>query len=171
MIKKEQLSKMKWWHYCSISKHPVMTMSGWKLYIFGCTVDDSYKVCVLLSDIAAKYNVTMKVASQAIINRNTRKWKTPCWSIAVIYLNTEVFQNNQIKPLVNDIMESLNGYDKTGTISGAKSVNGKVHYRFDLKVPVNPSQGVLYEDYISLYRGEYGDYNIPQNDDIEHFFK
>lgn len=168
MITKKQLSKVKWWHYCYISRKEVMTMSGWKLYIYGETIDDSFDIGVLLTDIAAKYDVTMKIATQHIIDSNKRKAKMPCWSTGVIYLNADVFREGKIKQLVKDIKDLLKSYNKSGAIKGAKSLyDNKIHYRYDLKKPIDPAKGVLYEDYLTLYRGEYGEFNISGNKDIE----
>ena len=171
MINKEQLSKIKKWHYPNISNREIMTMSGWKLYVFGETVDDSYELCSLLVPVMERYNLTMKVATQHIIDRNNKLKKKPVWSVAVIYLASEIFLENKMKDLLKDIEMSLKSYAKTGNIDGAKSIDGKVHYRYDLKEPVEPSKGVPYDKYIAMYRGEYGDFNISDNPDIDYLFK
>lgn len=165
MITKQQLEKMKGWFYSFICTNDEMEMSGWKLYIYGENIDDSYNVCSLVTPIAKKYDLTMKVASQRIINRNNMRTDV-AWSIAVIYLDPKIFRNNQISSLINDITSSLTDYTKSGNVTGAKSLNGKVHYRYDLKEPVNPEIGVPYDKYTTLYRGETGEFNIPNNYDV-----
>jgi hypothetical protein len=168
MITKLQLSKLKGWHYPCISTQQIMTMSGWKFYIFGETIDDSYLLCEKLTPIIKRYNLTMKVATQNIINRNSGK-PNIAWSIAVIYLNAEVFEDKKVGKLLEEINSTLTDYPKSGNIKGAKSINGKVHYRYDLKKPINPSNGLEYSDYLVNYRGEGGEYNIPENQDITSF--
>jgi len=170
MITKEQLIKMKKWFYPYISTKEVMRMSGWKFYIYGETVDDSYNLCSTVVPIVQKYNITMKVASQHIIDRNTNMVRTPAWSTGVIYLRPELFQFKHIPALVDDLNNSLRKYRKKGDIKGARSINGKLHYRFDLNKPVLPSMGVTYSEYITMYRGEHGEYNIPNNPDIANLF-
>jgi hypothetical protein len=167
MITREQLSSMKRWYYSSISSAEIMKMSGWKLYIYGETIDDSLEIAVKLLHIAQKYDFTMKVATQHIINRNTNMQERPAWSIGVIYLHAEIFKEKKIRALVDEINESLKDYNRTGMVKGAKSLNGKIHYRYDLMTPVDPAVGVTYEKYTNLYRGEGGDFNIPTNKDIE----
>ena len=170
MLSKQQLVKLKDWYYPNITSHTTMKVSGWKFYIFGEDVDDSLRVCELLTPVAEKYNFTMKVASQPIIDRNVRK-KTIAWSIGVIYLHVELFSEHKIKDLLKDIDTSLKNYNKSGVVRGAKSINGKVHYRYDLTIPVDPEKGVVYQEYVPLYRGEYGGFNIPENADIVDLFK
>jgi hypothetical protein len=159
---------MRGWHYPSISTHEIMRMSGWKFYVYGETVDDSYQVGSLLEPVVKKYNLTMKVATQNIINRNVPK-KDIAWSIAVIYLNSEIFEDKKVSNLLEDINSSLKDYPKKGIVPGAKSINGKVHYRYDLNKPIKPTNGVEYSDYLTAYRGEGGDFNIPENEDITSF--
>jgi len=165
MITKSQLQKAKGWLYSYISDKEVMIMSGWKFYIFGQTIEDSEQICSLITPIAKKYNLTMKVASQNIINRNTNK-KGIAWSVGIIYLNSELFEDKRVPNLISDIDNALKDYQKTGVIVGAKSINGKLHYRYDLSFPIDPAKGVDYHEYLNGYRGESGDYNIPGNEDI-----
>ena len=169
MITKQQLSKMKKWFYPYICTHENMMMSGWKLYIFGETVNDSFKICEMVTPVMKKYNITMKVATQYIIDRNAVK-PNEAWSIAVVYLHPEIFAKRKLSSLIQDINHSLEGYKKKGIIKGAKSIDGKIHYRYDLNRPVIPSFGVEYSEYLRMYRGGKGDYNIKGNDDITRFF-
>ena len=170
MVTKENLAKKRGWYYPAISKQPVMKMSGWKFYIYGHTIEDSHLIYTLLTPIARKYDVTMKVASQEIINRNTAK-PDVAWSIAVIYLRPETFAEGKVIDLVEEITTSLQKYPKFGSIRGARSINGKIHYRYDLNKPVDPKEGISYEQYLQSYRGEHGGYNIAGNSDIDKYLK
>lgn len=169
MLTKQQLIKLKDWYYPSVSTIEVMKMSGWKFYIYGEDIDDSYQISKLLIPIAKKYDLTMKIATQNIINRNSGK-KNIAWSIGVIYLHPELFQEQKVSKFLSDVNFSLREYKKTGAISGAKSINGKIHYRYDLTKPVECSKGVTYEEYTPLYRGESGGFNIIGNPDISDLF-
>ena len=170
MITKPQLKKMTKWFYSYISKREIMMMSGWKLYVFGENIDDSFEICSLITPVAEAYDLTMKVASEAIINRNNMK-TNETWSVAVIYLDPHIFATRKrSRGLILDLQEALKNYNKTGVIKGAKSFDGKIHYRYDLNVSVKPWIGVEYSHYLNMYRGGEGDYNIRGNDDIAKFF-
>lgn len=79
------------------------------------------------------------------------------------YLTELIFVNNQLDNLLNDINTNLTNYKYKGKIIGAKSINGKIHYRYDLIKPINPINGIDYDEYQLLYRGETGNYNINNN--------
>lgn len=142
------------WNYIHIDTDEDMMMSGWKLYLYGNNIQQAGKLAELILPVSKKYNITTKVATPDIIRRNIRK-DIP-WSVVVIYLKPDI--NTQ--PLIEDIQLALKDYPDSGYIKGAKSIDGKLHYRYDLIIPV---EGVPYHEYLELYRGEYGGHNIPNN--------
>lgn len=147
------------WDYIHIDNRDVMIMSGWKLYISGNTLSQAKKASLLLYHIVKKYNLTTKVATSSILNYNKGRW-----GIMVIYLTEEAISN--IDNIIGDITDSLRDYIHSGEIEGAHRINDKIYCRYDMKVPINPKIGVEYDKYTTLYRGEEGPYNIPNNKDV-----
>ncbi len=145
------------WNYIHIDTSEVMMMTGWKLYIYGNTIEDSKKLSQLVLPVSRQYNVTTKVATEAIIKRNAGKKLS--WSVCVIYLN-----ECSVESLIDDLYACLETYHKSGLIYGSKRINDKIHCRYDLSIPLD--HPVPYEQYLPLYRGEYGLYNIPNNKDL-----
>lgn len=141
-----------------------MIMSGWKLYISGNTIAHSKELSTLLIHIIRDYNLTSKVATNDIIRRNIGK--RIAWSSMVIYLTDRIFGELLFGKLISDIEANLANYVFEGNIIGARRISNKIHYRYDLVLPVNPVEGILYGDYINLYRGEGGKYNISGNKDL-----
>ena len=152
------------WDYIYTDNRENMIMSGWKLYIHGNTLHHSRILSNLLLDTVNKFNLTTKVANESIIKRN--KKKKIAWSSMVIYLTDAIFRNNLFKTLIDDINKKLNKYNIQGVIPGARAINGKISYRYDITIPINHLTGIQYDDYVSLYRGEHGEYNIKGNIDI-----
>lgn len=136
-----------------------MVMSGWKLYIYGNTIYQVALLTELLGSVVRENNLTTKVATYPIIERNTGK--KIAWSAMIIYLTEESI--NQINELVSLIDKSLDSYPYHGNIDGTHPLTPKIHCRYDLIHPINPFVGINYDDYSRLYRGEDGLYNIPGN--------
>lgn len=160
------------WKYIHIDTRENMIMSGWKLYIFGKGLKQAYRLENILLDTVERYNLTTKVATKDVIDRN---WGRPiAWSAMVIYLTDLMFQNQNsgITNLLNNINSNLLvfNYENQGDIMGARTVNfarfGKqIHYRYDLDIPVDPRIGIPYDEYLAHYRGETGKYDIIYNED------
>ena len=161
------------WYYPYITDQEVMMMSGWKIYVYGKTADDGYEAYRRTAPIAHQFNLTMKIASQHIINRN--KNSDVSWSPCIIYLDREVFKYDMVGDLVRRLRHVLIDYPHYGEITGAKSISGeqtdKLFYRYDMQNSCDPTVGMPYTMYLSRYRGEYGGYNIPGNEDITSFLK
>jgi hypothetical protein len=148
------------WNYIHIDTSETMNMSGWKLYIYGDSEDQASELTHLLRSVVSHYNLTTKVATKSIIDRNINT-SSIAWSVMVIYLTGAAVKN--INELIECINNKLHSYHYSGHISGAYSINGKIHCRYDVSSIVDPIIGINYDEYISLYRGEYGEYNIPGN--------
>lgn len=134
-------------------------MSGWKLYIYGNTIYQVAHLTELLGDVVRDNNLTTKVATYPIIGRNTGR--PIAWSAMVIYLTEESIHS--LRHIITQIEKPLINYPWEGEIKGAHSINGKIHCRYDLIYPIDPFIGIPYDDYLPLYRGEEGSYNIPGN--------
>lgn len=151
------------WDYINIDSRENMIMSGWKLYVFGNTVRQSIMLEHLLINTVRSYNLTAKVATDSIISRN--RDRDIAWSSMVIYLTEYVFIHG-VNILLHELGTNLKSYEYSGRINGAMSLDGKIHCRYDLKAPVNAKNGVSYDTYLSLYRGEDGPFNIKNNKNI-----
>lgn len=149
------------WNYTYISSLNEMILSGWKLYVYGETIDDSRYVADKITPIVGLYNATIKVATEDIIERNNKI--KPAWGIAVIYLHKELFECNLIGCLIASINNSLSRYSKSGYYNGSRPLTDNLSYRYDLIEPIVASVGLQYEDYLTKYRGEFGHYNIENN--------
>jgi hypothetical protein len=153
------------WNYIHIDTSEVMMMSGWKLYVYGRTLEDSTKLIPLIQPISKRYNLTTKVATEYIIIRNTNK--SIVWSSVVIYLTPKIFQS--FDKLINNLNDKLIKYERPqfGTMHGARPFKDHIIYsRYDLITPINPFIGIKYDEYATLYRGEHGtSYNIERNVD------
>ncbi len=150
---------MAFWHYPHITKSELYLMSGWKIYILGNTVKDANIINNLLLPVVINWDLTFKIATDSLIRRN--KDLSIAWSSAIIYLDP--LSITRFHRLITDIMANLRTYNKEDNITGAKRLNRLLFIRYDLRIPINPVEGVIYDDYYSLYRGEYGSYNIPGN--------
>lgn len=140
-------------------------MSGWKLYVHGNTVHHSHILHNLLGQTIKRYDLTAKIANKDIIRRNSSK--TIAWSSMVIYLNELVFKDNTLPHLISEITNRLSHYAiNNDVINGARQINSKISYRYDIVTPIQPMKGISYEEYRLLYRGEYGLYNIKNNIDV-----
>jgi hypothetical protein len=69
------------------------------------------------------------------------------------------------------IQRELSGYDKRGTISGDRSIDGKIHYRYEYGKPPSelPEGGVSPGEVRKFYKGsDAGFYRLPGMEDL-HF--
>jgi hypothetical protein len=151
------------WQYIHIDTSEVMMMSGWKFYVYGRTIEESNKLARLLQPVVQKYNLTAKVATNYVIERN--KNKNIAWSAVVIYLKPKSFKHDLMALLVHDITGAVYKQGNGGVISGAKILTWQLWCRYDLTKPIDPYEGIVYDEYIKLYRGEDGAYNIKYNTD------
>ena len=138
-----------------------MKLSGWKIYIYGETPRDAEYVDSCITPICKHYDATLKVATPDIIRRNKRL--QPAWGIGVIYLHKELFEGNQVRKLISDLEYGLRGYKPMGCYTGAKRLSPHLSCRYDLSMSIRPEMGIEYSEYYLYYRGEFGEYNIPDN--------
>lgn len=144
-----------------------MKMSGWKLYIYGNCEADSVKAQKIYTEICHTYNFTIKFATKGVIERNQKR--KPAWGVGVIYLDNQVFgKDYDDKWSLFTFLKNLellgnNYYGITGCHPGSLRLSPTISCRYDLSIPIQSNIGVSYEDYLTFYRGEYGDYNIPDN--------
>ena len=159
------------WKYIHIASG-ILWVTGWKLYIYGNTVTQANTLYKLLYDVIIKYNLTAKIATEEIVQRN--KNKDIAWSAMVIYLSSDLFNYISGKTIMSLLIEELSDilqyYPYKGKINGAKSIyDGKIHYRYDLTIPLKPGHVMLPSDGGQYYR-DYGPYNIENNVDIVNWF-
>lgn len=174
MITKRDLSKRTGWYYVNKSGNS-FPVSGWKLHIFGNTVDDSITIANTLEPILKQYNLIMKVATILNIEISVSIESSLNYGkIATVYLSSSVFKEQKLKTIVKSIKDALScaRYDKKGIIIGDRSINDTVHYRYELSEPVDPNVGIdTFEKYVSLYQPNRKEYNIPNNPDIYHLIE
>lgn len=157
---------MMYWKYIYIDNREEMIMSGWKLYISGNSVFRGDVASVLLYPLIKQYNLTTKIATPEIVQRNNKNILI-AWSPMVIYLTDTVFAEDRVRSIVNEIELILWPISYSETFStGCTILTRNVGCRYDLNIPIDPRTGVPYEKYLSLYRGEYGAGNIANNREI-----
>lgn len=150
------------WEYINIKKAENMLMSGWKLYIYGNTVQQGRDLSYILGNFIMDMDLTAKICTNSIVLRNELSKRA--WSAMVIYLDPHAVKyfGDYIRIMHNEL--KINNYPYRGEIPGALNIcEDLIHLRYDLEIPVNPVIGVDYDTYIQHYRGEYGEYNIPGN--------
>lgn len=147
------------WTYINISY--CFLMSGWKLYIYGKSLEDAEYICKHITNICKIYNLTAKIATNEIILRNNKM--KPAWGIAVIYLHNSLFNGGLISLLIKNLAYSLRNYNSSGMYNGAFRINSCISCRYDLSISINPAKGMIYSNYAAYYRGEFGNYNITNN--------
>jgi hypothetical protein len=136
-------------------------MSGWKIYVYGETLRHASNASLRLLPLCIKYNLTCKIATAEIIERNLRL--QPAWGVAVIYCTPDVIISLSL--FLQDIKDVMKGYTPHGHYKGSAIITSCLSYRYDMWVPLHPGMAVGYEYYFSHYRGEFGSYNIPLNID------
>jgi len=144
----------------------IENLSGWKLHIFGNSIEDSVSIYNSLYNIIEKYKLDMKIASQRnlsagianIDNRNYGK-------CATIYLPISIFKENLLSILMKEIKGGLSGYKKYGFIMGDKSIDNKILYRYEFSRPIDPCVGANEIEYSNLYELNRGYYNVEGNPD------
>lgn len=174
MVTKQQLEKLGGWHYVQKNRDDDMfPISGWKLHIFGDTLDDSYAIASAIEPIIYNYNLCMKVATISVINAGigipTHNQYGKC---VVVYLSPALFRENTLHSLIVSIQTVLKnaGYTKSGTIVGSKSIDGTIFYRYELSEPIDIKSGVDFWTYVALYEKNRGyAFNITGNPDIESY--
>lgn len=174
MITYQTLSENPSWYYIGedeIFSPAIPRLSGWKFHIYGNELSDSVFIANALMPILNKRKVPMKVACDLnlkhVIGVETHKQYGKC---AAIYLTPALFQGNNLHLFLEEVKEALKNYPKTGKIKGDKSINGVMHYRYELDAPIDPKEGVDEMNYILHYRSAMDNYNIPENNEIEHLW-
>lgn len=172
MINIKQLKTLHGWHYLNrmASSFPI---SGWKLHIFGATIEDSHVIGTVMEPILLKYSLTMKIATQSVISAGIGdKLSNQYGKAGTIYISPQIFRDKRIGDLIKEIQEAFKtvGYVSNGIVNGDKSIDGILHYRYELSKVVDPEVGVTYDEYIRAYEPNRGHYNIPENPDISELF-
>lgn len=144
----------------------VENLSGWKLHIFGNTIQDSVDIYNSMSDIVEKYKLDMKVASlrnfeAGIADTNNRNYG----KCGTVYLPVSIFQKNLIHTLLKEMKDALSSYKKYGIIKGDKSIDDKLFYRYEFYRIIHPCIGANEIEYANLYELNRGHYNIEGNPD------
>ena len=139
-------------------------MSGWKVHIFGETVEDTAIIVNRVEPILQKWGVHGKVANDLMtqsINTGIQKGKA-----STLYIPPEIIKNGQTKQFIDDVSSALGSYNKTGKIYGDKSIDGTLHYRYELSSPIDVTNGVSMGEYRNLYKANDGNFNIKGNPDL-----
>ncbi len=165
MTLKDKIYTQGGWVYLT-SENPNTMMSGWKIHIFGTTPEDSLFVGENLQTILDKYSMVMKVASSTLyevaIADLTHKQYGKC---ATMYIPPIIFKQGKLQEFIEDVQSALKGYDKTGAIHGDKSLDGTIHYRYELSKPINIEEGINHSVYSIFYQANRGAHNIDNNPD------
>lgn len=160
----EQIANNNGWYYAGSGL--CHNLSGWKLHIFGNDPYDSLYLVKHLTDVLIKYELHMKVASlynfAAGIGNETHKQYGKC---GTIYLHHKIFADNKLVPLIRELQVALSLYNNTGNITGDKSIDGKIHYRYELSTIIDPTIGISFVNYDRYYESNRGAYNINGNKD------
>lgn len=176
MVTKQQLEKLYGWYYMQKNRDEEMfPLSGWKLHIFGESVEDSFTIASSVESIVYEYNLSMKIATSSVIKAGignpTHEQYGKC---VVIYLSPELFrQKSVIKSFITKLQNalSLSGYDKKGNIVGSKSIDDIIFYRYELSKVIDIQKGVDFFEYVKLYEKNRHYFNIEGNPDIESYFR
>jgi len=141
--------------------------SGWKLHIFGTTLEDSYDVMTRIDFLCRTKNIMYKVAHTAIMERAIGNPEHMQYGkICAIYLPNWLFHDDaELKLFIEELMSTLDGYKPKGSIQGDMMLTDNIGYRYELGVPVDPKKGANYFEYNRWYRDNDGDYNIKGNPD------
>ena len=144
--------------------------SGWKFHIFGETIEDAAIILERIEPILKKWGLHGKIGNETMISKYLSQNPTAPTiqqgKLSTIYLNPNIMRAGMVDDLVDDIMRGLGDYKKTGKISGDKSVNGTLHYRYELAKPIDVTQGIPRSTYESMYVPNRGAYNIEGNPDL-----
>lgn len=176
MVTKEQLEKIRGWHYMSNNKTDDMfPVSGWKLHIFGTDIHDSFTIASVIEPIVYEYNMHMKVATLSVmlagIGNPVHHQFGKC---VVIYLSPDMFtKEGKLNQFIAKLQLALSlaKYTKKGAIVGDKSIDGTIFYRYELSKPIDIQKGVDFFQYARLYERNRHAFNIPDNPDIESYLK
>jgi len=174
MVTKEQLEKIRGWHYMSNNKTDDMfPVSGWKLHIFGTDIHDSFTIASVIESIVYQYNMHMKVATLSVMLAGIGNPAHPQFGkCVVIYLTPDMFKKEgRLKQFVGDLQSALSSakYTKKGFIVGDKSIDETIFYRYELSKPIDIQKGVDFFEYAKLYERNRHIFNIPDNPDIESY--
>jgi hypothetical protein len=145
-------------------------MSGWKFHIFGETLEDSAFLIEKLKSVADKYNASSKVGGPTQVNLDSMKPGTPQHGKqgVCMYIPQSVINNGQQDAMLKDIESAISGYEKSGTISGDKSITPSIHYRYELNGPIKEGDIKTYNDYTLRYNKNTGGPYKP--DDVNDLF-
>jgi hypothetical protein len=133
-------------------------MSGWKIHIYGEGVDDSAYLITKLDDFMKENNAAYKIATDSFYKGSEgtiQKGKA-----MTIYIPYDIVKNNKQKEFFDGISSKISDYTKSGSISGDKSYDGKLHYRYEYNQPFDalPEGGVAISDASKYYVSNEGDY-------------
>jgi hypothetical protein len=133
-------------------------MSGWKIHIYGDSVEDSAKLITKLDDYLKSTESFYKIATDKFY-KNSSGTKQQGKALT-IYIPYDVVKSGKQKEYFDGISQKLGNYNKTGDISGDKSYNGVIHYRYEYKEPFDtlPEGGVTIGDAGKYYESNEGDY-------------
>ncbi len=164
-ITAEELKPHLNWFYIGVTNF-ARGISGWKLHIFGNELEDSVTLANALMPVLDKYKMSMKVATPIVFKAGIGvEGDIQYGKCATMYIPASVFLKKSLQAFIDDVKDAIKDYNKTGEIYGDRSLDGKIHYRYELGTPINFSVGVSYEQYMNLYRPNDGSYNIEGNPD------
>lgn len=163
-ITEDTLKGPGWKYFGEVAFHS--KISGWKFHIFGTELADSVTISNALIPVLMKYGMAMKVATPSVFKAGIGIQEDIQYGkCATIYIPSSIFKTGLQAHLIQDIKEALKDYTKTGEIYGDKSLDGKIHYRYELGRPIDPTVGITYSQYQYLYESNRGEYNIVGNTD------
>lgn len=133
-------------------------MSGWKIHIYGDSVEDSAKLITKLDDFLNSSQSSYKIATDKFF-KNTLGTKQQGKALT-IYIPYDVVKNGKQSEYFETISQKLGDYNKSGEISGDKSYNNIIHYRYEYNQPFDalPEGGVTNVNAGKYYESNEGDY-------------
>ena len=144
----------------------VGNMSGWKFHVYADNLDEVSFLYEKLLPVANKHGAGMKLASSEMLNRLAQNPVQKGKGVT-LYLPSNVIAKNAQKYFLSDIQSAINGYKKSGQISGDKMITDNIGYRYELSKPIDASKGVNMNEYRALYKSnEGGPHNMQGNPDL-----
>jgi hypothetical protein len=147
-------------------KNIVGNMSGWKFHVYADNLDEVAFLYEKLLPVVNKHGAGMKLASSQVLDILSQNAVQKGKGVT-LYIPSNVVAKNTQKDFLSDIQSAINGYKKSGQISGDEMITNNIGYRYELSKPIDASKGVNMDEYRALYKSnEGGPHNIQGNPDL-----
>jgi hypothetical protein len=144
LSKEELIKRHNSYSWKDLNQSTNSQMSGWKFHIFGEDVKDAIFLTDKLTPIAQKYNATAKIGGEYHFNAELFKpgQKQHGKAGVTMYIPTDVIKAGRQQEMLTDIQNAISGYEKGGTIQGDQMITPQIHYRYELKGPIDYGEGI-----------------------------